>query len=78
MQLIQNNINNSRSVSAFFTDYKIMKTFKNDKPGLKFLLENIFTQKPYQIEKRLLAAYQSFYTIPLIGRNALVKFRAGL
>lgn len=75
---IQNDITGIHSVSAIFSDCELVKTFKRNKMSVRIKVENIFDQNQYLIVNRSSAAYQSMFTVPLIGRNILCTVRFGL
>lgn len=75
IDFIQNNIKTQQAVSAIFADLELIKTFTKSKWSVRLKLANIFNEKQYLVVNRYIAAYQSFYTIPLIRRNLLCTLR---
>jgi hypothetical protein len=78
VEQIQNNLTGINKTSGFFADAEVIKTFTKNRLSLRFKLENIFNQKEYLVVNRYSPLNQSFYTVPLIGRNAFLAMRIEL
>ena len=78
VEQIQNNLTGNNKTAGFFADVEVIKTFTKNKLSLRFKLENIFNQKEYLVVSRYSPLNQTFYTVPLIGRNAFLAMRIEL